>query len=202
VAPARTLFFGSGAFAVPVLEALLSIPTVDLVAVVTTPDRPAGRDRQVTATPVARRAADLGLPILRPASLRAPEAEAAISRSRPNLAVLADYGRIVPPAILGLPDAGFLNLHPSLLPRHRGATPIAATILAGDAEAGVTLFRMDAGLDTGPIVAQVAVPVLDDDTEDSLSERIKEAERRQLVHYVGRLVREGWTISGRKVTVP
>ncbi len=123
------------------------------MAVVSPPDRPVGRRAAVTPTPVAARARELGLRLLQPARIRDDEAVAAIAALRPELGVLADYGRIVPSAILELPPHGILNVHPSLLPRHRGASPIAATILAGDPTTGVTLIRMDAGLDTGPIVA-------------------------------------------------
>jgi methionyl-tRNA formyltransferase len=151
--PVRAVLFGSGAFAVPILDALRAMSGIDLVAVVSTPDRPAGRAGALTPTPVAARARAADLPVLQPASLRASDAAAMLADLRPAVAVLADYGRIVPDALLSIPPAGFLNLHPSLLPRHRGATPIPATIAAGDAETGVTLFRMDAGMDTGPIVA-------------------------------------------------
>ncbi|HYL39861.1 MAG TPA: methionyl-tRNA formyltransferase [Candidatus Binatus sp.] len=151
--PARTIFFGSGSFAVPILEALAALPATRIVAVITAPDRPAGRSRVVTPTPVAARARSLGLPVLQPARVRSPEAVAEIAQLRPDLGVLADYGQIVPAALLALPPRGILNVHPSLLPRHRGATPIPETIVAGDADAGVTIFRMDEGIDTGPIVA-------------------------------------------------
>ncbi len=151
--PVPTVFFGSGGFAVPILEALLATPDVTVTAVITAPDRPAGRGHAPTATPVATRARDLGIPLLKLSKLRSAEAAAVLAALRPGLGVLADYGRIVPPAILEIPTAGMLNIHPSLLPRWRGASPIPATILAGDTETGVTVIRMDAGLDTGPVVA-------------------------------------------------
>ena len=151
---ARTVFLGSGAFAVPVLAALASSDAVDLVGVVTAPPRPARRGLHLAASPVE--AAGFG-PVLTPSRLRDPAAVAEVLALEPALIVLADYGQIVPPALLGLP-LGALNLHPSLLPRHRGASPIPAAILEGDAETGVTLMRMDAGLDTGPIVAVERVP--------------------------------------------
>jgi methionyl-tRNA formyltransferase len=155
----RTIFLGTGPFALPVLEAVAAAPVVELVAVVTAPPRPAGRGQSVHVSPVATRAMALGWPVLSPLRLRAPESVAAIRALRPDLLVLADYGQIVPPELLALPAHGALNLHPSLLPRHRGASPIAAAILAGDAETGVTLMRMDEGLDSGPIVAQRRVPL-------------------------------------------
>ncbi len=153
---ARTVFFGSGAFAVPILEALIAEPRVQVVAVVTAPDRPAGRSKALTATPVAQRARVLDLPLLQPSRVRAPEAVAEIAALAPDLGVLADYGQIIPRALLELPGFGLLNVHPSLLPRHRGATPIPATIAEGDSEAGVSIIRMDEGIDTGPIVASRA----------------------------------------------
>lgn len=151
----RTVFLGSGAFAVPALRALVAHPDVDVVAVVTAPPRPSGRGLDPSPTPVAHAARELGvMAILVPARLRAAESIAAVLTLDPGLVVLADYGQIVPGALLETRH-GALNLHPSLLPRHRGATPVPAAILAGDTETGVTLMRMDAGLDTGPIVAQV-----------------------------------------------
>jgi methionyl-tRNA formyltransferase len=152
VTPVRTVFLGSGGFGVPTLHTLRVHDAVDLVGVVTAPARPVGRRQVRTPTPVAAAVAP-GIAILTPERLREPDAIAAVLALEPDLAVLADYGQIVPPPLLALRH-GALNLHPSLLPRHRGATPIPATILAGDRETGVTLFRMDDGLDTGPIVAQ------------------------------------------------
>jgi methionyl-tRNA formyltransferase len=150
----RTVFLGSGAFAVPSLRALAAHPQVELVGVVTAPPRPAGRRMEPNPTPVDVTARELGIDtVLTPERLRAPASVGAVLALAPELAVLADYGQIVPISLLEMRH-GALNLHPSLLPRHRGATPVPAAILAGDAETGVTLMRMDAGLDTGPIVAQ------------------------------------------------
>jgi methionyl-tRNA formyltransferase len=151
--PIRTVFLGSGAFAVPVVEALTHVPGVDLRAVVTAPTRPGSRGRP-TDPPVALWATENGLPMLRPARLRAQESIGAVAELTPDLLVLADYGQIVPQALLDLPRFGALNLHPSLLPRHRGASPIPAAILADDQETGVSLMLMDAGLDSGPLIAK------------------------------------------------
>jgi methionyl-tRNA formyltransferase len=154
VAPVRTVFLGSGAFALPALTRLAAHPDIELVGVVTAPPRPAGRDAAPARTPVHARASELGLgPVLTPERLRAPEGILAVQERDPDLLVLADYGRLVPEALLE-PRHGALNLHPSLLPRHRGAAPIPAAILAGDRVTGVTLMRMDPGMDTGPIIAQ------------------------------------------------
>ncbi len=156
---ARTIFFGSGAFAVPMLDVVAQHPRLELVAVVTAPDRPAGRSKTLTPTPVAVRARELGLTVVQPARVRAPEAVAELTALRPDLGILADYGQIVPRAVLDIPPHGILNVHPSLLPRHRGATPIPGAIMAGDTEGGVTIIRMDEGIDTGPIVASRAWPL-------------------------------------------
>ncbi len=171
--PVRTVFLGSGEFAVPVLEALFALPDVRLVAIVTAPPRPAGRGHRPRPSRVASRADELGVgPILTPTRLRDPDSVAALEALSPDLLVLADYGQIVPPAVLSLPLHQALNLHPSLLPRHRGASPIPAAILDGDAETGVTLMLMDDGLDTGPIVAQLAFPLDGTETAPALEARL------------------------------
>lgn len=176
----RVVFLGSGTFAVPILDALRLNPRVTSVTVVTTPPRPAGRRGELRPTPVGARAAELGLPLLEPTRLRDPNAITAIGEVAPDLLVLADYGRIVPAALLELPPHGALNLHPSLLPRHRGATPIPAAILAGDARTGVTLMRMDAGVDTGPIVAQVSVDLAGNEFAPELEAHLAEVAARLL----------------------
>jgi methionyl-tRNA formyltransferase len=168
----RTIFIGSGRFGLASLSRLADDPKVNLVGVVTAPPRPAGRAGRLTSTPIHETALELGVGrVLTPDRLRAPDAIAAVLALAPELAILADYGQIVPAAILDLPH-GALNLHPSVLPRHRGATPIPAAILAGDTETGVTLFRMDAGLDTGPIVDQVRQPLHGTETAPLLEDRL------------------------------
>ena len=164
----RTVFLGSGAFAVPSLRALAAHPSVDLVAVVTAPPKPAGRGLHLERSQVHDAA---GGAVLTPARLRDPAAVAAILDLDPALVVLADYGQIVPAALLD-PPFGALNLHPSLLPRHRGASPIPGAIAAGDPETGVTLMRMDAGLDTGPIVAVERTPLTGSETAPELEDRL------------------------------
>jgi methionyl-tRNA formyltransferase len=169
------VFFGSGEFAIPLLDAVRSLAMVSLVGVVSGPDRPVGRKAIATPTPLAARADAAGIRLLKPERLRSRDAAEAIADLRPDLGVSADYGRIVPPAIIGIPPHGILNVHPSLLPRHRGATPVPATILAGDAEAGVTIIRMDEGTDTGPIVAVERWPLRGDEDAPGLE---AEAARR------------------------
>ena len=166
----RTVFLGSGAFAIPTLRVVAAHPLVDLVAVVTAPPRPAGRKAERRPTPVAQAVPD-GTLLLTPDRLRAPESLAEIGARRPELAVLADYGQIVPAPLLEL-EHGALNLHPSLLPRHRGASPVQATILAGDRQTGVTLIRMDPGLDTGDIVATDVLPLTGTERAPELEGRL------------------------------
>lgn len=179
--PVRAVFLGSGDFAVPILDALAADPSVVLAGVVTTPARPAGRARTPQETPVARRAAALDVPTLTPDRLRDPVVQQAVAALDPGILVLADYGRIVPPALLDLAPHGALNLHPSLLPRHRGATPVPAAIAAGDATTGVSLIRMDAGIDTGPLIAQHRVPLHDDEDAATLEARLALDAARLLV---------------------
>jgi methionyl-tRNA formyltransferase len=169
---ARTVFVGSGAFGRPSLERLRDHPDIDLIGVVTAPPKAAGRRQHLKPTPIADAAAKLGIEfLLTPPRLRSPDAVDEVLALEPDLLVLADYGQIVPAELLELPR-GTLNVHPSLLPRHRGATPVPAAILAGDRETGVTLLRMDAGVDTGPIVAQEAVGLKGDETAPDLEARL------------------------------
>ena len=167
----RTVFLGSGRFAQPILGRLAAHPRIDVVAVVTAPPRPVGRRQLETPTPVETTARELELDVLTPVRLRDPAALADVLGLEPTLIVLADYGQIVPSQLLDL-LFGALNLHPSLLPRHRGATPIPAAILAGDRETGVSLMRMDAGLDTGPLIAVEHVTLGSDDTAPALEARL------------------------------
>jgi len=170
----RTVFLGSGDFGRPTLRRLAAHPAILLVGIVTAPPRPVGRRQVVTPTPIGAEAESLGVgPVLTPSRLRSPESIAAVLAREPELLVLADYGQIVPVALLDLTH-GALNLHPSLLPRHRGAIPVPAAILAGDPETGVTLMRMDTGLDTGPVVAQDRVPLGGTETAPELEARLAE----------------------------
>jgi methionyl-tRNA formyltransferase len=171
VRPVRTIFLGSGRFAQPILGRLASHPSIDLVAVVTAPPRPVGRRQVEAPTPVDVSARELGISVLTPPRLRAPDALAEVLALEPDLVVLADYGQIVPAELLDRRH-GALNLHPSLLPRHRGATPIPAAILAGDPETGVSLIRMDHGIDTGPIIAVERSTLVGDETAPAVEARL------------------------------
>lgn len=166
----RVAFMGSPDFALPSLRALAA--NYDVVGVVTQPDRPAGRGKQLTPPPVKTHAQELGLPVIQPAHLRKPEAIAQLRAWAPDVIVVAAFGQILRQEVLEMPPHGCINVHASLLPRWRGASPIQAAILAGDAETGVTIMRMDKGLDTGPILSQRATPISSEDTAASLSNKL------------------------------
>ncbi len=172
--PVRTLVFGSGSVALPALRRLLDSPLVEIDSVITAPARPAGRKGALTATPVAEAAAEAGLMVRTPTTLRDEAVQAELRETGTGLIVLADYGRLIPGAVLALPRHGALNIHPSLLPRHRGAAPVPAAILEGDAKTGVTLMRMDAGLDTGPILAQRGLSLDGTESTPELEARLAE----------------------------
>ncbi|PKO21236.1 MAG: methionyl-tRNA formyltransferase, partial [Chloroflexi bacterium HGW-Chloroflexi-1] len=167
----RVVFMGTPEFAAPSLAALLR-EGYEVVRVLTREDQPAGRGRKLVASPVKELAEAHGLVIQQPATLRAADAQAALAALAPDLIVVAAYGLILPQAVLDLPRCGCVDVHGSLLPRHRGAAPIAAAILAGDAEAGVSIMLMDAGVDTGPVLSMASVPIAADDTAGSLTEKL------------------------------
>jgi len=168
----RLVYFGTPAFAVPTLETFAADDRFDIRLVVSQPDRAAGRGRKIEASAVAQTARSLGLPLYQPASLRTTEARAPLLEAEADLFVVAAFGLIFGPATLAIPRIGCVNLHASLLPKYRGASPILAAILSGDEVTGVTLMEMEAGLDTGPTIAEIEEPVLPDDTTGSLSERL------------------------------
>jgi methionyl-tRNA formyltransferase len=161
---------GTPEFAVPILKQLLA--EHEVLAVLTQPDRKAGRSRRVEPSPVKRVALDHGIAVLQPLTLRRSEAIEPLRALAPEVIVVAAYGLILPRAVLDLPKHGCLNVHASLLPKHRGASPIAAAILAGDTETGVTVMLMDEGMDSGPILAQRSVAIAPDDTTQSLGEKL------------------------------
>lgn len=185
---ARLVFMGSPAFALPTLEALAR--DHDIVAVFTQPDKPAGRGRRLTRVPVAKWAEEHGVPIHQPRSLRrAPDAIDTLRALAPDAIVVVAYGLILPQAVLDIPRHGCLNVHASLLPRHRGAAPIPAAILAGDAESGVTIIRMDAGVDSGPMLAQEREPIHADDTTPALGARLADLGARLMAETLPKVLR-------------
>jgi methionyl-tRNA formyltransferase len=169
--PPRLLFAGTPEFAVPSLRVLLESGHPP-VATYTQPDRPAGRGRQARPSPVKIQALDAGIPVRQPISLRDPAVQAELAVLAPDLLVVAAYGLILPPAVLAIPRLGCVNVHASLLPRWRGAAPIQRAILAGDAETGVCIMRMEAGLDTGPVYARASCPIPRGTTGGELHDRL------------------------------
>lgn len=162
----KLVFMGTPEFAVPSLDAVLAVGEV--AAVVTRPDKPRGRGLRVAPPPVAVAAVQYALDVLQPATLRDPELVRHLSALRPDLIVVVAFGRIVPPELLAVAPMGGINLHPSLLPRYRGAAPIARAIAAGDTETGVTVLHLSEDLDAGDIILQRAVPIAPEDTTATL----------------------------------
>lgn len=163
----RALFFGTPAIAVPSLEALTTL--AEVVGVVCQPDRPSGRGLSVTAPPVKERAVALGLPVAQPEKIRTPELGEWLREKQADVALVIAYGRILPKTLLETPRHGCLNLHASLLPKYRGAAPITWAIAHGEVETGISLMRMDEGMDTGPVFSQHSIPIGPDMTADELS---------------------------------
>lgn len=162
---------GTPEFAVPVLEALIDSCYL-VVAVYTQPDRRAGRGQQIVPSPVKELALSQGLEVVQPHSLKAVDAVKQLTRFAPELIVVAAFGQILPPEILALPQFGCLNVHPSLLPRYRGPSPVTTAILQGDEVTGVTIMLLDAGMDSGPILTQREVSISAEDTAGSLTEKL------------------------------
>lgn len=167
----RIVFAGTPDFAVPALDAL-SYAGHEIVAVYTRPDRPAGRGRKLHPSPVKQRATALGLSVVQPANFKEAASLERLRTYRPDLMVVVAYGLLLPQSVLDLPRFGCINIHASLLPRWRGAAPIQRAIAAGDAETGISIMRMDAGLDTGPVLITHALPIADDETGGSLHDRL------------------------------
>ena len=175
----RAIFMGSPDFAVPSLEYLL-FNQFEVVAVFTQPDKPSGRGRSFVAPPVKRAAQALGVPVFQPERLRQSDVVAHIADLRPDVIVVAAYGQILPQSVLDIPLKGCVNVHPSLLPRFRGATPVASAILSGDEFTGVSIMLLDAGMDTGPVLAKTAVRIAPWDTAGSLTEKLSLVSARLL----------------------
>lgn len=163
----RIIFFGSGNFGLAILEHLFSNRNLEIALVVTAPDRQSGRGFSLRPDPVAEYCQKQEFPIFKPERLKI-ESLKTFTTSRFDLGIVASYGKIVPYELLGLPRAGFINVHPSLLPRYRGSSPISAALLDGATKTGVTLIQMDAGIDTGPIVAQKSIEIPPDIMRDDL----------------------------------
>jgi methionyl-tRNA formyltransferase len=187
--PTPVVFFGSPPFAVPTLRALADDARFAVRLVVTQPPRPSGRGRQVHRSAVHVAAEERGLMVATPDRLRDPGAVASLAAVAPSLFVVAAYGKILRPDVLAVPDRGTLNVHASLLPKYRGASPIHAALLDGVAETGVSIMLMDVGLDTGPVLVQARLPVPEDATTESLTGLLADLGAPLLVETAARWVR-------------
>ena len=190
----RIVFMGSPDFAVPALEALAR--NYPVVGVVTQPDRPVGRGGDPKPPAVKEAALRLGIPFIQPEKLRQPEASDQLRAWAPDVIVVAAYGQILRPDVLNLPEFGCVNIHGSLLPRWRGAAPIQAAILAGDKESGITIMKMDPGVDTGPILSHCVLPIAPDETGGSLFAKMAPLGAQLLLETLPR------DLSGELVPVP
>src|SRR5437899_2069046 len=181
----RVLFYGTPEFALPTLDALLARHRV--VAVVTRPDRPSGRGQRLTAPPVKRRAEAAGIPVLQPARLRDPEWRERLVGFDAEVAVVVAFGQILPKAVLDVPARGSINVHASLLPRYRGAAPVAWAIIRGETETGITTFRMDPGMDTGDVLLREATAMGPEETAGGLGARLAGIGARVLLRTLDQL---------------
>jgi methionyl-tRNA formyltransferase len=181
----RIVYFGTPAYAVPALRALAADDRFEVVLAVTQPDRPAGRGHKLVAPAVKIAAAELGLPVYQPSSLRAAEARQPLIDAGGDLFVVAAFGLIFGEKTLSIPKLGAVNLHASLLPRYRGANPIAAAIASGDEETGVSLMVMERGLDSGPVIAMRSLPIDVTDTTESLTEKLARLGASLLIEEIG-----------------
>ena len=170
----RIVFIGTGEIGVPSLRALLDATGHEVVGAVTQPDKPAGRSQVIQPSPIKAAQAGCDLPILQPRKIRADAAIADLRTLAPEVIMVMAYGQILPKSVLEIPSVACLNLHASLLPRHRGAAPIQAAIAAGDEETGITVMYMDEGLDTGDVLAQSPLRILPNETGGSLHDRLAE----------------------------
>jgi methionyl-tRNA formyltransferase len=168
----RIVFFGTPRFAVPALEALIAAPDIEISAVVTQPDRPAGRGKHLTAPPVKTSALAAGLSVHQPAGVRKAEFSDWCAQFSPDYLVVVAYGRILPKTLLAVPRLGCVNLHSSLLPKYRGAAPINWALVRGERETGVTTMLMDEGMDTGPVLQQESCAIEPQETAGELTERL------------------------------
>ncbi|BCD85615.1 methionyl-tRNA formyltransferase [Pseudomonas solani] len=182
----RLVFAGTPEFAAEHLKALLDTPH-SIVAVYTQPDRPAGRGQKLMPSPVKQLALQHGIPVMQPPTLRDADAQAELKALGADLMVVVAYGLILPQVVLDTPRLGCINSHASLLPRWRGAAPIQRAVQAGDAESGVTVMQMEAGLDTGPMLLKVVTPITADDTGGSLHDRLAALGPQAVVQAIGQL---------------
>ena len=186
----RILFMGTSEFAVPALKALIS-HKFELIGLVTQPDRPSGRGKRLSPPPVKVIAAEHNIPVYQPEKVREPDFVKILKRLTPDVSVVAAFGQLLPQTVLDVPPCGTINLHPSLLPKYRGAAPIQWALMNGEAETGVTLMLLDAGEDTGDIISADRVPIRDEDTAFTLTEQLAQLGADQLVQCLSDMPNEG-----------
>ena len=182
----KILFMGTPDFSVPVLEALIEAGH-EIVLVVTQPDKPIGRSKKPTPPPVKVCAEKHGIPVFQPERVRRPEAMERLAKVQADLGVVVAFGQILPQALLDLPAHGCFNVHASLLPMYRGASPINHVILAGEKQSGVTIMQMDAGIDTGDILLQEALPLADNETAETLADKLSKLGAKLIVSAIEQL---------------
>lgn len=193
--PLRVVFAGTPDFAASVLAALLDAQpgrsTHQIVACYTQPDRPAGRGRKLTPSPVKALALEHGIPVYQPLNFKAQEDVDALAALQPDLMIVVAYGLILPQRVLDIPRLGCINVHASLLPRWRGAAPIQRSLIEGDAETGITLMQMEAGLDTGPMLVKIITPIASDETGGQLHDRLAVLGAKAMTDLVLQIAEQG-----------
>jgi methionyl-tRNA formyltransferase len=185
----RILFCGTPEFAVPSLRALLAAPDISIEAVITQPDRPRGRGQETASPPIKDAALAASVHVFQPEKIKSESAQEFIAKIKPDAIVIIAYGQIIPAALLGIPRLGWLNVHASLLPKYRGAAPIQWAIINGEMRTGVTTMRIDAGLDTGPILEKVEVEIGTDENAPELSRRLADVGSSLIVSTLEKLER-------------
>ncbi len=168
----NTLFFGTPDFAVPVLDTLIKLPFIDLKAVITQPDKPVGKKQTITPPPVKIFALNNNITVLQPTKIKNNEFIETIKNYKPEIIIIIAYGKIISKKLLNIPKFGWLNIHASLLPKYRGASPIQAVLLNGEDKTGVTLMKIDKGLDTGPIISQLETPIAENENAETLHDKL------------------------------
>jgi methionyl-tRNA formyltransferase len=187
--PLRIIFCGTPAFALPSLRLLLAQPDFQVQGVVTQPDRPRGRGQETASSPVKDAALEAGVAIYQPEKIKSDSAFDYFHRAAPDVVVIIAYGQIIPSRLIEIPRLGWINLHASLLPKYRGAAPINWAIVNGESRTGLTTMRIDAGLDTGPMLLKYETPIGPDETAPELSARLAEAGAPLMVETLGKLER-------------
>jgi methionyl-tRNA formyltransferase len=185
----RILFCGTPEFAVPSLRALIAAPDISIEAVITQPDRPRGRGQETASPPVKDVALAAGLHVFQPEKMKSESAQEFIAKFKPDAIVIIAYGQIIPAGLLEIPRLGWINVHASLLPKYRGAAPIQWAIINGETRTGVTTMRIDAGLDTGPMLERTEIEIGTEETAPELSRRLADVGASMIVSTLGKLER-------------